>query len=58
MNLFDENQKLREELEQEKRLHSEWQKKYYELAIELQKKSPVIDRAFFGFGLRQLNTEL
>ncbi len=27
-------------------------------AIELQKKSPVIDRAFFGFGLRQLNTEL
>ena len=22
------------------------------------KKNPVIDRAFFGFGLRQLNTEL
>ena len=46
-NVFDENKRLREELEQEKRLHSEWQNKYYELLNEL-KKTQALLRQFLN----------
>ena len=36
-NIFEENKRLRESLEQEERLRSEWQEKYYELLNELKK---------------------
>src|SRR4030043_393269 len=35
IDIFEENRRLREELEQEKRLRSDWQNKYYEVIKEL-----------------------
>ena len=46
-NVFDENQRLREELEQEKKFHKEWQEKYYELLNEL-KKTQALLRQFLN----------
>jgi len=47
INVFEENKRLREELEQERRLHAEWQKKYYELLNEL-KKTQALLRQFLN----------
>jgi hypothetical protein len=46
-NVFDENQRLREELEQEKKFHKEWQEKYYEILNEL-KKTQALLRQFLN----------
>ena len=45
--IFEENKRLREALEQEERLRSEWQKKYYELLNEL-KKTQALLRQFLN----------
>ncbi len=47
MNLIEENQKLREQLEYEIKKRSEWQKKYYELENEL-KKTQALLRQFLN----------
>ncbi|MCX6741911.1 MAG: hypothetical protein NTX24_01905, partial [Candidatus Pacearchaeota archaeon] len=47
INIFEENKRLREELEQEKKLHSEWQEKYYKLLSEL-KKTQALLRQFLN----------
>lgn len=45
--VFEEIKRLKEELEQEKRLRSEWQEKYYELLNEL-KKTQALLRQFLN----------
>jgi len=45
--IFEENKRLRESLEQEERLRSEWQNKYYELLNEL-KKTQALLRQFLN----------
>ena len=47
VDVFEENKRLRESLEQEKMLHSEWQNKYYELLNEL-KKTQALLRQFLN----------
>ncbi len=47
LDIFEENKRLRDELEQEKRLRSDWQEKYYELLNEL-KKTQVLLRQFLN----------
>jgi len=47
VDIFEENQRLKESLEQEKKLHSEWQNKYYELLNEL-KKTQALLRQFLN----------
>lgn len=47
VDIFEENKRLRESLEQEKKLHSEWQNKYYELLNEL-KKTQALLRQFLN----------
>ena len=47
VDVFEENKRLREALEQEKMLHSEWQNKYYELLNEL-KKTQALLRQFLN----------
>src|SRR3990167_5282601 len=47
VDVFEENKRLREALEQEKKLHSEWQNKYYELLNEL-KKTQALLRQFLN----------
>src|SRR3989338_5595417 len=47
IDVFEENKRLREALEQEKKLHSEWQNKYYELLNEL-KKTQALLRQFLN----------
>ncbi len=47
VDVFEENKRLRESLEQEKKLHSEWQNKYYELLNEL-KKTQALLRQFLN----------
>ncbi|OGJ22010.1 hypothetical protein A3K73_07820 [Candidatus Pacearchaeota archaeon RBG_13_36_9] len=47
LDIFEENKRLRDELEQEKRLRSDWQEKYYELLNEL-KKTQALLRQFLN----------
>lgn len=47
IDIFEENKRLKDELEQEKRLRSDWQEKYYELLNEL-KKTQVLLRQFLN----------
>ncbi len=47
IDIFEENKRLRNELEQEKRLRSDWQNKYYELLNEL-KKTQALLRQFLN----------
>ncbi len=47
VDIFEENKRLREALEQEKKLHAEWQNKYYELLNEL-KKTQALLRQFLN----------
>ncbi len=46
-NVFDENKRLREQLEYKEKQASEWQKKYYELLNEL-KKTQALLRQFLN----------
>jgi len=41
-NIFEENERLRRELEQEKKLKNDWQNKYYELIKELKKTQQLL----------------
>ena len=42
VDVFEEIKRLKEELEQEKRLRSDWQEKYYELLNELKKTQALL----------------